>query len=215
MNALETQIEVSVAFFLIHPSTEIANTCWDATGALQGRRILENWLLKVFRQPREIVRPLVERHEHWRVLTVWFGVLFLAKLKVHESYLDLLFSFFILHCSNVARSPFQSYRKLSSTSSEESIPISSIMSISSTVSSSRFTNVELLDPVSMALSSDVWELGKNAEEKKKLRKIAKPHRKYLFVRLSYVYGHPPHKKLTPGSVPPLNHLLYTVAAERL
>ena len=50
------------------------------------------------------------------------------------------------------------YRKLSSTRSEESIPMSSIMSMSSMVSSSLLIKVELLEPVSMALSSDVWEL---------------------------------------------------------
>lgn len=36
--------------------------------------------------------------------------------------------------------------------------MSSIMSMSSMVSSSLLINVELLEPVSMALSSDVWEL---------------------------------------------------------
>lgn len=50
------------------------------------------------------------------------------------------------------------YRKLSSTRSEESIPMSSIMSMSSMVSSSLLMKVELLEPVSMALSSDVCEL---------------------------------------------------------
>lgn len=96
-------------------------------------------------------------------------VVFLTKLKVRELlYLDLPLPF-VLHSSKVVHSAFQSYRKLSSTSSEESMPISSIMSISSMVSPSRFTNVELLDPVSMALSSDVWELRKNTKKKQKLR----------------------------------------------
>lgn len=65
-----------------------------------------------------------------------------------------------------------SYRKLSSTRSEESMPMSSIMSMSSMVSSSLLMKVELLEPVSMALSSEVCEL----EEEKSRKSWYKPSR---------------------------------------
>lgn len=58
-----------------------------------------------------------------------------------------------------------SYRKLSSTRSEESMPMSSIISMSSMVSSSLLMKVELLEPVSMALSSEVCELEEEKNRK--------------------------------------------------
>lgn len=163
MNALETQNEISVAFFLYSSIYWNSKQGWTATMEyFKEEGSLKTGFSKSFMNQGRVWDHLW-RHELWQVLC--FGVVFLTELKVHELYLDLPPSF-VLHGSKVVHSTFQSYRKLSSTSSEESMPISSIMSISSMVSSSRFTNVELLDPVSMALSSDVWELRKNTKGKK-------------------------------------------------
>lgn len=155
MNALETQ-NLSICGLFLHPPTSSNHKQhWDATEVLQEAKLkihlrhvsffhsYSGWFLC----PSPGVSLYKSTSSHlWHFNKVVFSV--------EQNSTDDTAIFLMCRAGRC----LWGYRKLSSTRSEESIPMSSIMSMSSMVSSSLLMKVELLEPVSMALSSDVWEL---------------------------------------------------------
>lgn len=157
MNALETQNQ-SVCGLSLHPLTRWnGKQHWDATEVLQEA---------TQKKKNPSSTCLFHLDSGW-VLCPFLGVPFYKSTSSSHPWRcnKVVFSVEQKSVDKWGSSPVHragscpwGHRKLSSTRSEESIPMSSIMSMSSMVSSSLLMKVELLEPVSMALSSDVCEL---------------------------------------------------------
>lgn len=155
-NALETQNWSVCGLFLHPPISSNGKQHWDATEVLQEATLPKSpsstclfylysgWFLCPSLGVSLYKSISSSRPQHCNKVV----------FSVEQKSVDEMASF---PTCRAGRCPW-GYRKLSSTRSEESIPMSSIMSMSSMVSSSLLMKVELLEPVSMALSSDVWEL---------------------------------------------------------
>lgn len=154
-NALETRNWSVCGLFLLPPISLNGKQHWDANEVLQEATLKKSifdtslsFTLRLIPVPItgiSLYKSIFSSHP-WHCNKVVFSV--------EQKSVDSTASF---PMCRARRCPW-GYRKLSSTRSEESIPMSSIMSMSSMVSSSLLIKVELLEPVSMALSSDVWEL---------------------------------------------------------